>query len=189
MFDELKSFWKNMFKFQGRTRRREFWVSYIWNYAFVYLTLGLPFSVFMSSMDTSTGEISPNIIQIILMVLFGIIAAVYNIAFLIGSVSISVRRCHDIGYSGWAFLLCMLGSLCYIGSIVWFVFCLLDSKEDNKWGPNPKSPALNKYHDSKSIVACIVALILSLILFYIMLLGPVLVKSIIMEMEDSLYFY
>lgn len=54
---------------------------------------------------------------------------------LIPSISVAVRRLHDIGKSGWWYL---LGLIPLIGSIWLIVLYCMDSEEgDNKYGANP----------------------------------------------------
>ena len=46
-----------------------------------------------------------------------------------------MRRQHDIGLSGWFYLLILIP---YVGGLIIFVFTLIPSqKHDNKWGPVP----------------------------------------------------
>ena len=51
------------------------------------------------------------------------------------TLTVSIRRLHDTGRSGWWLLL----DLTVIGAIVPFIFFLMDSQPGtNKYGPNPK---------------------------------------------------
>lgn len=156
MFQEVTSFWKNRLDFRGRARRREYWVAFLWNSIISALMVVIAYLCFIFAFNVS-GE---NIVLMIVSLVIGLIAIVYLILSGIGIISLSVRRCHDIGFSGWVFLLCMIGSICCgLGSIVWLVFCFLDSKEDNKWGPNPKSPENNVYSGSGSIILSVIVYI------------------------------
>jgi uncharacterized membrane protein YhaH (DUF805 family) len=47
-----------------------------------------------------------------------------------------VRRIHDMGLSGWFYLLVFVP---YIGALIVFVFTLLPSqRQDNRWGSVPE---------------------------------------------------
>lgn len=170
MLQEFISSWKNIFNFHGRTRRREYWVAYLWNMAIAYLIVGIEFfcASYLISEITTGKSIFSNIPMVIITIVLTILLLVYTIFITILQISMSIRRCHDIGYSGWAYLLCVLGSLCCgIGGIVWFVFCCLDSKEDNQWGPNPKKE--QKYKSSGSIVLAICAFVVSMLAYVVTL--------------------
>ena len=61
----------------------------------------------------------------------------YVLAMIIPSLSVSIRRLHDTGHSGWWYFIIIIP---LIGPVWLFVLLVTDSKpEENKWGPNPKS--------------------------------------------------
>lgn len=61
---------------------------------------------------------------------------IWILATMIPSLALMVRRLHDQGLSGWMVL---LGIIPVIGSILMFVYTLIDSDpETNRWGPSPK---------------------------------------------------
>ena len=63
-------------------------------------------------------------------------AGLFFLATFIPSLAITVRRIHDIGLSGWFYLLILIP---YIGGLIILVFTLVPSqKNDNKWGPVPE---------------------------------------------------
>jgi uncharacterized membrane protein YhaH (DUF805 family) len=48
---------------------------------------------------------------------------------------VTVRRIHDLGLSGWFYLLVFVP---YVGSLIIFVFTVMPTqKNENKWGPVP----------------------------------------------------
>lgn len=58
-----------------------------------------------------------------------------SIALFIPSIAVSVRRLHDIGKSGWWYLLILLPLV----NLVLIYFFILDSQPgENQYGPNPK---------------------------------------------------
>ncbi len=64
------------------------------------------------------------------------IARVISIALNLASFTVTIRRLHDIGKSGWWFL---IGMVPLIGWIVLLVWMLRDSQPGaNQYGPNPK---------------------------------------------------
>lgn len=67
---------------------------------------------------------------------YGPIYSLYALAVFIPSLAVVVRRLHDIGKSGWMYLIIFIP---LIGAI-WILVLLLKDSElgDNKYGPNPK---------------------------------------------------
>ncbi|HEX8209800.1 MAG TPA: DUF805 domain-containing protein [Longimicrobium sp.] len=60
----------------------------------------------------------------------------YSLAAFIPGLSVTVRRLHDTGKSGWWMLINLIP---LIGFIVFLVFMFQDSQMgDNEYGPNPK---------------------------------------------------
>jgi uncharacterized membrane protein YhaH (DUF805 family) len=113
--------------FNGRARRSEYWWFILINFIAV-LVLGFASSLLsleVGASDTSAG--------------FPILALVYDLAVLIPSIAVGVRRLHDTGRSGWWLLIALIP---FIGAIVLIVFFVLDSTPGpNKYGPNPKEAA------------------------------------------------
>ncbi len=65
------------------------------------------------------------------------LSTIFSLAILIPSISVSVRRLHDIDRTGWWVLISLVP---LVGWIVLLVFHVQDSTlGPNKYGPNPKS--------------------------------------------------
>lgn len=105
---------KNYAKFDGRARRKEYWMFVLGNF----------------------------IIGFVLGFILGIIGAptyigyIYRLAVLVPSIAVAVRRLHDIGKSGvWYFI----NFIPCIGSIWLIVLLCQDSMPgENEYGVNPK---------------------------------------------------
>ncbi|WP_324780207.1 DUF805 domain-containing protein [Thiobacillus sedimenti] len=112
--------WQKYFDFSGRSRRKEYWMFFLFN-------LGIGIALLVA--DLLTGSYSKTAGM-------GLLGGLYSLATLIPNLSMTVRRLHDIGRSGWWFFILLVP---LIGAIVLLVFMLLDSKEGaNDYGPNPK---------------------------------------------------
>jgi uncharacterized membrane protein YhaH (DUF805 family) len=62
--------------------------------------------------------------------------ALYILVSILPSLTVTVRRLHDTGKSGWMILLCLIP---IVGIIIVLVFMVLDSDPGpNQYGPNPK---------------------------------------------------
>lgn len=107
-----KDMWVNWNNFSGRTRRSGYWYAVLANFL-----VALALSIIVLAVDP-----------------FGFIVNLYELAVLIPSTALAVRRLHDTGHSGWWYLLVLTG----IGSIVLLVWFCQDSGPDNKYGPSPK---------------------------------------------------
>lgn len=126
---------QNYANFRGRARRKEYWAFYLfWAIAFFAL-LGVGVALDEASGNFESDSSAP----LASLGLLGLFIA----ATLLPSIAVTVRRIHDLGLSGWFYLLIFLP---YVGGLIIFVFALIPSqKHDNKWGPVPagvKIPAL-----------------------------------------------
>jgi uncharacterized membrane protein YhaH (DUF805 family) len=105
---------KNYFNVEGRARRTEYWM-----YFLVYLGI----IVVASILDAVVG--------------MGLIGGLVALAHLIPSITVGVRRMHDIGRSGW-FLL--VGLIPLIGWIILLYWAVKEGDpQDNAYGSNPKA--------------------------------------------------
>lgn len=125
-------FWRaltaNYANFRDRARRKEYWgYMLFWTLGFVALC-GAGVVI-----DGSTGRFGgTGDGPIVTMVLGGL----FVVGTFIPGLAMVVRRQHDIGLSGWFYLLIFIP---YVGSLIIFVFTLIPSqKHANKWGPVPE---------------------------------------------------
>jgi len=104
--------------FKTRSTIKEFWL-----FNLITVLLSLLFSIIDSSVNF---KIAGNI---------GVLTAIYSIFIFTPSLSISVRRLHDVGKSGWTILFIIIP----IVGIIWLLalFCRDTMPERNKWGKNP----------------------------------------------------
>ena len=101
--------------FNGRARRKEYWMFVLFNFI-IDSVLGL--------LERLVG--GP-----------GIVALLYSLAVLIPGIAVSVRRLHDTNRSGWWLFIVFVP---IIGWIVLLVFMVQDGKPgENQYGPNPKA--------------------------------------------------
>jgi uncharacterized membrane protein YhaH (DUF805 family)/cold shock CspA family protein len=116
----------NYANFRGRARRKEYW-----GYVLFYTILLMIVTAVGISFDNSTGNLTGQEIPTVTIVAVGL----FLLATFIPGLALIVRRQHDIGLSGWFYLLILIP---YVGGLIVFVFTLIPSqKHDNKWGPLP----------------------------------------------------
>ena len=114
---------KNYANFNGRARRSEFWLFYLFIFI-VYAVLGGGASAFIFLK-----------IRIVATIFSGILG-LFSLGLFIPDLALTVRRLHDTGRSGWFFLIVLIP---IVGPFILLYFCVLDSKfEANEYGPSPK---------------------------------------------------
>ena len=121
--------WKQYVDFQGRARRKEYWVFTLVNLIIYLLFYILAFSM----MFDSSG---------IFFLLTSIIFFLYTVATILPGIAVTVRRLHDTGRSGWWYLLNfipLVGSICLL-----VLLCLDGDPGENQWGENPKGIEIGK---------------------------------------------
>ena len=109
-FDWFKKVIKNTFNYKGRARRKEYW--YYILVASIIILIGFTLDGILDTPDTLSG-------------LAGFIL-------FFPSLAVTIRRLHDIGKSGWWYL---ISAIPFIGSLILlFWHCQETSPETNQWG-------------------------------------------------------
>lgn len=133
--------WKNSFNYNGRARRKEYWyfqiAALIVALPFIIgiAILSLAYVVMASSNDYQFERNFGMHFEIFFYSFLYIFIVIFSLIHAIPSISLFVRRLHDIDKSGWLVLLCCIP---YIGGIVALIFGSLDTyPKKNQWGlPN-----------------------------------------------------
>ena len=107
--------------FEGRARRKEFWY---------FVLFYIIFSLVLGIVDALAGTQVPTIG-------IGLISIIYGIAMLVPSVSVSVRRLHDTGRSGWWWV-DQLAASHWPRLSSWSSSCWIASREITGTVPNPR---------------------------------------------------
>ena len=110
--------------FSGRARRKEYWM---WT---LYATLIFILAMIMDNMLGLNFELLGQDLG------YGWMYVIAGIINFIPGLSIVVRRLHDVGKSGWFFLIILIPIIGWIGILIFL--CSDGDKEENKWGTNPK---------------------------------------------------
>ncbi len=106
--------------FSGRARRKEYWMFVLFNMIFAIVAIILD-----NVLGIAMKEIG-----------YGPLYGLYVLAVLIPGLAVGVRRLHDIGKSGWMFLISLIPLIGGIWLLV--LFCTDSQQGSNKWGQNPK---------------------------------------------------
>jgi len=113
--DAIKLFFQNFTNFNGRSRRSEYWWVCLFNMIVGFII----------------GMILPDF------------SWIWSVIILVPTLSLCVRRLHDIGKSGWWYLVVMIPLVGGIIMIVWF--CQDSHPGQNQWGYSPKYPTQNQW--------------------------------------------
>ena len=124
------------FEFGGRSSRMEFWL-------FTLFTLSVMTALFFTGGGAALlAEDAPDVVfeEFALSISFWILLA-FALFALIPNLSVSVRRFHDAGFSGWVFIglgiVSMMPYIGLIGDLGFLIIALLPSAPTNQWGENP----------------------------------------------------
>ena len=104
--------------FSGRARRKEYWMFVLFN---ILIAMGLGFIDGITGMASEGG--------------MGVLGGLYNLAILIPSLAVAVRRLHDTGRSGWYLLIAFIP---IIGGLILLFFMIQEGEGANQYGENPK---------------------------------------------------
>lgn len=107
--------------FNGRARRKEYWMFILFQVIVLIVAILLDSALGLNFYDN---------------IPYGWIYLVLALAMLIPSIAVLVRRLHDAGKSGWYYF---VGLIPLVGGIWLLVLLSTDSEYGtNKWGVNPK---------------------------------------------------
>ena len=106
--------------FTGRARRKEYWMFVLFNFIAAFVV----------------GFVGGLLAELTNIAAFAFLGVLYNFAAILPGLAVCIRRLHDIGKSGWWWLIVLVP---FVGAIVLLVFMFLDSQPGaNEYGPNPK---------------------------------------------------
>lgn len=135
---------KRYFDFQGRSRRKEYWMFTLLNIIVVavLMVIALGTGGMASGISSAAGEAA------MLGSLFsgvGILIVLWALAVIIPSIAVTVRRLHDRDMSGWWYLAFIVGGMIpyigFIASIALLVLMVLPGTPGpNRFGEDPLNP-------------------------------------------------
>ena len=104
---------KNYVNFEGRATRAEFWWFFLFNFLLTFILglLGKPGTI---------------------------LSSIWSLAILLPQLGLGVRRLHDIGKSGWYWLIALIPIVGWILVIIWFA--KEGDPNQNQYGPVPTIP-------------------------------------------------
>jgi len=119
----LRSMTTSYARFQGRAGRREFWGF------FLFIALCFALAVFLDSLIRSGAEVGG-----------GLFFALVFLGSLIPAIAVSVRRLHDLGVTGWLYLLTILPG---VNVLFLIAFAFPGQQHANRYGApvTPPEPA------------------------------------------------
>ena len=109
----IEVFTKNFANFNGRARRKEYWMFFLFNFL-----IGYGLQVVAMVLGENGGAI------------FAIVAILYVLASIIPSIAIAVRRMHDVGKDWWYIFIPIYNLI---------LCCTEGERRENQYGPDPKA--------------------------------------------------
>lgn len=121
----LKVMRDNYANFSGRARRKEYWMFALFQ-AIIMIVLLILDNVLGLGFDIGGIPLG-----------YGVLYTIGALAHFIPGLAVVVRRLHDVGKSGWFYLIALIP---FIG-IIWLLvlMCTDGDKGDNAYGPDPKA--------------------------------------------------
>ncbi|MCC5921206.1 MAG: DUF805 domain-containing protein [Cyclobacteriaceae bacterium] len=122
MFDYFKLALTRYSDFNGRSRRKEYWIFVLFNLLFASIAAFIDNAAGLTYLPSAG---------------LGPIETVYVIIMFVPSVAVAVRRLHDTGKTGWLLFLAIIP---IIGTIILIVFFVQKGDEgSNQYGVDPKT--------------------------------------------------
>lgn len=136
---------RRYFDFNGRSRRREYWMFALLNVIVLGVLMllavlaGVPVAA-LGDAAAVAGTIGMGLSAVI-----GLLVLAWVLAIIIPSIAVTIRRLHDRDLSGWWYLGAIVASMIPIigllASIALLVLLLLPGTPGpNRFGPDPKDP-------------------------------------------------
>lgn len=122
MFEYYLEVWRKYAVFKGRARRAEYWYFQLTNFLIIVVA-----QVVMTAVAFSSGGFA-------MAGLLSLVYFLYNLAILIPSIAVGVRRLHDSNKSGW-WLLVPFYNL--------YLVIRRGTEGENYYGPDPKAPVVD----------------------------------------------
>jgi uncharacterized membrane protein YhaH (DUF805 family) len=135
--------------FSGRSRRKEFW-TFILFYIIFYIVAIILDHLFGLNWSPAGG---------------GLIATLFSLSMLVPTIAVHVRRFHDIGLSGWFYVLFFLAMV--VSTAIFFVKVVMVAMAAG-FSPEEMDPAIVMQFAKPFMYWSLVMLLLSIILIYLM---------------------
>jgi uncharacterized membrane protein YhaH (DUF805 family) len=117
--------------FDGRSRRREYWMFVLLNYAVGLLFAAVLGIVMLLLYFADVSESGMMTVCLVLIVPY----ALYSLFAMIPGLAVTIRRLHDLDKSGWFLLLGLVPLVGVILLLVWY--CTEGTRGPNRFGPDP----------------------------------------------------
>lgn len=132
--------------FKGRASRREFWLFFFAQYLYLYAVLivfyiALIFCMMFSVVTSQVHELG-GVFSFVAVIFVFVLFFIFILPVLIPSLAVTVRRLHDIGYSGWWLLLSFIP---FGGLILVFFLIKQGYIGRNEYGEDPRIDEYKEY--------------------------------------------
>jgi len=121
---------KRYFDFSGRSRRKEYWMFFLFAMALYIVAMILDSMLGLGGTTETYSDFSDGGASVGFNSTGGILTMIVALALLVPSIAVAVRRMHDNDKSGWFVLIPIYGAI-----VVWF---FEGTRGPNRFGPDPK---------------------------------------------------
>jgi len=128
--------WRHLFDFNGRASRTEYWLFHL-GVVLLYFAASLVFALVALLVVAVTGparRTGDDVMMVVAMIQMGI----FFLVFLIGHLSVTIRRIHDQNEPGIKYLLTFIP---LAGFVFWLIFAFTAGTDgENDYGYDPRHP-------------------------------------------------
>ena len=122
----ISTCWSKWAGFQGRASRSEYWYWQLFQWLAVVALFALGEIV-----ATAAGGLRTNVVA-------GLVFIAFLLVLMMPSIAVTVRRLHDLGFTGWLMLVCFIP---YAGGIVLLVLMVTrGTRGPNRYGADSLDP-------------------------------------------------
>ena len=127
MINATKKYFQNYFVFKGRTSRADFWWAILGIFILTFIIMFIAGLIFGTPAEIDSTTASADALKNYFSSGYNIVNLIWDLILIIPSISLCVRRLHDINKTGWLYLLIFIPC---VGGIILLIFNLMPSVDE-----------------------------------------------------------
>lgn len=134
LIEAYKKFWKNYTNFEGKTNRKDYWLTTLAHGLILLIPTILVIFLFISIMNSTYDfYYEPSIEMSLSVIAIFVLIIIYCLAIFVGNLALQIRRLRDAGFH-WAFI--FMNFIPYVGGFVMLILFCMPSKNLEEDLPN-----------------------------------------------------